>query len=54
MKHFILLLAIISGAASLLFSAAAGKAASGEYWAGQMCAAAGALGRCPWLWPQLH
>ena len=43
MKHFILFLAIVSGAASLLFAAAAEKAGSGEYWAGQMCTAAGAL-----------
>ena len=43
MKHFILFLAIVSGAASLLFSTAAEKAATGAYWASQMCTAVGAL-----------
>jgi hypothetical protein len=43
MKHFILFLAIMSGAASVLFAAAAEKAGSGAYWAGKICTAAGAL-----------
>jgi hypothetical protein len=40
MKHFILFLAIIPGAASLLFFMLAGEAASGAYWAYQLCTAA--------------
>jgi hypothetical protein len=41
MKHFILFLAIIPGATSLLFSTLAGETASGAYWAYQVCTAAG-------------
>jgi hypothetical protein len=40
MKYLILFLAIICGIASFVFSDAAEEAASGEYWAAQVCTTA--------------